>query len=163
MKTLKTIFAGAIMLSFAFAWVAPVPVLAAATAPDLGAAATFAVLGGASVANTGATVLNGDLGISPGSSITGFFGTVENDGPGVFTGYAVHQTDGVAAQAQSDATTAYNNLSQACDFGPVGPTDLAAAILTPGVYCYSSSVQISVGGGPPSRCKWQSESCVDLS
>ena len=113
----------------------------AATAPPLGAAASFAVLGASTVTNTGPTVLNGDLGISPGnaSSVTGF-------PPGSFTG-TLHAADALAGQAQIDATAAYNNLAgQVCDFGPFGPTDLAGQTLVPGVYCFSSSVQISVGG-----------------
>lgn len=109
-----------------------------AVAPSLGAAGSFAVLGASAVTNTGPTVLNGDLGISPNnaSSITGF-------PPGLVTG-VVHAADAVALQAQNDTTTAYNALtSQSCDFGPFAPTDLGGQTLTPGVYCYSSSVGLT--------------------
>lgn len=109
-----------------------------AVAPSLGAAASFAVLGATAVSNTGPTVLNGDLGISPNnaSSITGF-------PPGLVTG-VTHAADAVALQAQADTTTAYNALtSQACDFGPFAPTDLGGQTLTPGVYCYSSTVGLT--------------------
>jgi len=63
---------------------------ALAVAAALGAVAPFAVLGNETVTNTGPTVLRGDLGVYDGTAITGFFGTVENDGPGIVIG-AIHQ------------------------------------------------------------------------
>jgi len=108
----------------------------AATAPSLGNAQSFAVLGGSAVTNTGNSIIRGDLGLSPGTAVTGF-------PPGIVVPPGTtHVTDAVALGAQNDATTAYNNLAgQTCDFGPFGPTDLAGQTLVPGVYCYSSSVQ----------------------
>ena len=114
------------------------PALAVATAPPLGTTQSFGVLAGSTVTNTGNSTIRGDLGLSPGTAITGF-------PPGIVVPPgAIHATDAVALGAQNDATTAYNNLvGQACDFGPFGPTDLAGQTLVPGVYCYSSSVQNS--------------------
>jgi hypothetical protein len=110
--------------------------LAIATAPPLGTAQTFGVLAGSTVTNTGNSIIRGDLGLSPGTAVTGF-------PPGIVVPPGTtHVTDAVALGAQNDATTAYNNLAgQPCDFGPFGPTDLAGQNLAPGVYCYSSSVQ----------------------
>ena len=99
-------------------------------------AASFAVLGGSTVTNTGATTVNGDLGVSPGSAVTGF-------PPGTVTGGTIHAADAVAAQAQSDVTTAYNSLAgQACTADLTGQ-DLGGKTLTPGVYCFSSSAQLT--------------------
>ena len=107
----------------------------AATSPTLVGAKNYSILGGSAITNTGASSATGDVGVSPGTSIGG----------GI-TGGTQHSNDASAIAAQTDATNAYTSLGQTCDFGPVGPTDLAGAVLTPGVYCYSSSVQISVGG-----------------
>jgi type VI secretion system secreted protein VgrG len=108
---------------------------AVATAPSLGTASSFAVLAGSTATNTGDTTINGDLGVSPGTAITGF-------PPGIVTG-ATHLADAVALQAQNDVTTAYNALAgQACDTD-LTDQDLGGRTLTPGVYCFSSSAQLT--------------------
>jgi hypothetical protein len=107
----------------------------AAVAPGLGTAGSFAVLGGSAVTNTGPSVLNGDLGVSPGTATSGF-------PPGTFTG-ALHSADAVALQAQTDVTTAYNALAgQPCDTNLTGQ-DLGGLTLIPGVYCFTSSAQLT--------------------
>ncbi|MGQ0800182.1 MAG: ice-binding family protein [Pseudomarimonas sp.] len=109
----------------------------AQTMPPLGTAAAFSVLGGSAVTNTGASVVTGDLGLWPGtaSSISGF-------PPGSITG-TLHAGDAVAQQAQSDLTTAYNNAAgQACGTSLTG-TDLGGLVLTPGVYCFANSAQLT--------------------
>lgn len=104
--------------------------------PPLGTAANFAVLGGSGVSNTGSTVIAGDVGVSPGSAVTGF-------PPGIVTGGTIHSSDAVALQAQSDLTTAYNDAAgQACNTDLTG-TDLGGLTLTPGVYCFSTSAQLT--------------------
>ena len=107
----------------------------AQTAPAMGTAVSFAVLGASTVTNTGATSVVGDVGVSPGSAITGF-------PPGVVTG-TIHAADAVAAQAQVDAGTAYNSLgAEACTTNLTGQ-DLGGLTLTPGVYCFDSSAQLT--------------------
>jgi Ice-binding-like len=109
---------------------------ARSTAPSLGTAASFAVLGASTVTNTGATGVNGNLGVAPGTAVTGF-------PPGIVTGGTIHTGDATALQAQSDATTAYNNLAgQPCDINFSGQ-DLGGKTLVPGTYCFSSSAQLT--------------------
>ncbi len=105
-------------------------------APTLGTAASFAVLGGSTVTNTGSSTVNGDLGVSPGTAVTGF-------PPGTIVGGSIHAADALAGQAQSDLTTAYNNLAgQACTQDLTGQ-DLGGKTLTPGVYCFTSSAALT--------------------
>jgi Ice-binding-like len=103
----------------------------------LGAAANFAVLAGSTVANTGLTTVTGDLGLSPGSAVTGF-------PPGIVTG-TQHVADTTAAQAKLDLTTAYN----AAAGRTVAPVSVAGNIggrtLAPGLYKSTSSLAISSG------------------
>ena len=110
---------------------------------SLGTAQNFGVLGGSTVTNTGATTVNGNVGVSPGSAVTGF-------PPGVVVGGAIHSNDAVAMQAQNDVTTAYNNIAATpCDVDLTGQnlgglTRSPSLIgLTPGVYCFSSSAQLN--------------------
>jgi hypothetical protein len=126
----------------------------AATIPSLGAAQSFAVLGAAAVTNTGPTTITGDLGVSPGSSITGA-------GSITITG-SIHQTDSAAAQAQSAVTTAYNTLAAETCGTNLGVQDLGTVgVLTPGVYCFSSSAHLTgvltldAGGSAAARFVFQ--------
>jgi hypothetical protein len=108
----------------------------AQTAPGLGAAASYAVLGGQTVTNTGPTTVNGDLGVSPGSAVTGF-------PPGIVTGGAIHSADANALQAQDAVTTAYDALAAEPCTADLTGQDLGGLTLTEGVYCFSSSAQLT--------------------
>ena len=131
MKNLKRFFPFIRVIFFS----ASINCVLAQTAPTLGSAQSFAVLGSSTVTNTGSTILNGDLGVSPGAAITGF-------PPGVVNG-TVHNADAVAAQARNDANGAYNSLAvQPCNTILSGQ-DLGGLTLTPGVYCFASSAQLT--------------------
>ena len=104
----------------------------AQTAPTLGTAESFAVLGSSGVTNTGPTVVSGDLGTAPNPFP-----------PGTVVNGTIHANDAVAAQARSDATTAYGTLAgQPCDVNLSGQ-DLGGLTLTSGVYCFDSSAQLT--------------------
>jgi len=75
------------------------------------------------------------LGVSPGSAITGF-------PPGTVTGTA-HAGNATAAQAQSDVTTQYNALAAAACTADLTGQDLGGQTLIPGVYCFSTSAQLT--------------------
>ena len=108
----------------------------AAVAPPAGTEQSFAVLGGQTVTNTGPSVITGNLGVSPGSAVTGF-------PPGLVTGGATHSADAVALQAQNDTITAYNNLAGQQCTANFASQDLGGMRLVPGVYCFSSSAQLT--------------------
>jgi hypothetical protein len=100
-------------------------VVLAATSVNLGTADSFAVLGGSAITNTGASVINGNLGISPGSTVTGF-------PPGTING-TQEVANSAAVQAQTDLTTAYNNAAGQTPVSTI-PTELGGTTKTPGVY-----------------------------
>lgn len=103
---------------------------------SLGTAQNFGVLGGSSVSNTGATTVNGSVGASPGTAVTGF-------PPGIIIGGSIHNNDALAVQAQNDLTTAYNAiLATPCNTDLTGQ-NLGGLTLTPGVYCFASSAQLT--------------------
>jgi hypothetical protein len=104
----------------------------------LGGAGNFAVLAGSGVTSTGNTLVTGDLGLSPGTSVVGF-------PPGAVTG-TQHVTDATAAQAKLDLTTAFNDAAgrTLCQV-TVTPTNLGGRTLAPGLYWSGTSLEITSG------------------
>ena len=108
----------------------------AAVAPvGLGTAGSFAVLAGSTVTNTGPSQISGNLGVSPGSAVTGF-------PPGIVTGGTIHIADGVAGGAQADLTTAYNDAAGRVKTASASSFIGAGQSLSPGVYQASSSLEV---------------------
>jgi hypothetical protein len=133
-------------MGFAALLVGPSPALAAT--PTLGSAASFAVLGASTVTCTGAGIITGDVGVSPGTAITGF-------NPDCTLTGTLHPGDAAALQAHVDAGLAYLALAaQPCTVTfPVGITQLANRTLGPGVYCSASAALLNgtlnlTGAGP---------------
>lgn len=103
-------------------------------AQSLGSAETFGVLGATTVTNTGATLVTGNVGVSPGSAITGF-------PPGQISNGALHAADATATQAHADLATAYTTFSSLVSPPANNLTgqDLGGKTLTPGVYHFDTS------------------------
>jgi hypothetical protein len=101
----------------------------------LGSAAKFAVLAATTVTSTGETTVNGDLGASPGTKVTGSLkvrGMIHAGGP-------------TAAQAQGDLTAAYNDAAGRTAGALSVAGNLGGLTLTPGLYKSTSSLEISSG------------------
>lgn len=102
----------------------------------LGSAATFVVLGGETVTNTGPSVITGDLGVWPGTAY------VPGTPPATVIG-SIHAGDIVAQHAQASLTIAYNNAAGR-KLGVVGVAgDLGGRTLTPGLYKSTSTMAIT--------------------
>lgn len=105
------------------------------TPVPLGAGASFVVLAGAGVTNTGATTLGGDAGSFPTTSITGG-GTI------TYVGGVERGGDAVTQQAKTDLVTAYNAASaQTPD--PLAAVELAGLTLEPGVYDTGGVIELN--------------------
>jgi hypothetical protein len=100
----------------------------------LGTADSFGVLGGSAVTNTGPTTIDGDLGVSPGTALSGF-------PPGTIGG-ALHLNDAVAGQAQLASLTAYNDAAGRPSTETVSG-DLAGRTLVAGVYTSATSLGLT--------------------
>ncbi len=113
---------------------------AQAKAQSLESAETFAVLGGSTVTNTGTSLISGNVGVSPGSAITGF-------PPGIIINGALHAADATATQAHADLATAYTAFAGLASPPANNLTgqDLGGKTLTPGVYHYDVAATWSSG------------------
>jgi type VI secretion system secreted protein VgrG len=120
--------------------------MAATADVNLGTSSTYAVLAGSAITNTGPTSIGGDIGISPGTSITGF-------PPGMHTSGTTNVANGPALGAENDLITASNDAAGRTPFVTV-TGDLGGSTLVGGVYRSTSSMGLTGtvtlnGGGDP--------------
>jgi len=133
--------AGVGLVSILSATALALPASAFAVTPvDLGTADPFGVLAGSSVTNTGPSLVFGDLGVSPGTSVTGFGGLPDGTVFGT-----IHAADATALQAKSDLSTAYGVAAGEAPTGGAvsAPADIGGQTLTAGVYKYDSSLAVT--------------------
>ena len=102
---------------------------------NLGTAGSYAVLAGSTVTNTGSSVLTGNLGVSPGCAVTGF--------PPGSVGGTINVCNAASGLAQRDLTKAYNVAMGLSPTSILTGKDLGGMTLTPGVYFFSSSAQLT--------------------
>jgi len=109
----------------------------AADQPLMGTAGNYAVMGATAITNTGPTVVNGNLAISPGgsSSVTGF-------PPGVVTG-EMDMANADSVLAHTDLVGAYNDAAGETTTVNLTGTNLGGLTLTPGTYTFDSSAQLT--------------------
>ena len=100
---------------------------------------SYAVLGAATVTNTGSSVLSGNLGVYSGTAITGF-------PPGEVINGSTYASTPEALAAQVEAMTGFTSLNALSSTGNLTGQNLGGLVLTPGVYTYLSSAELS--GGP---------------
>jgi len=116
------------------------PASMAGEAPvDLRSAGNYAALAGTTLTNVVSvgTIVTGDIGISPGTELTGF-------PPGVVVG-TLHVGDVPAALAQADLSTAYNDAAGRTTAPITVSGNLGGMTLFPGLYKSTSSLEISSG------------------
>ena len=93
---------------------------------NLRTASGYAILAGTTVTSTGPTNVSGDLGLSPGSSVTG--------APSLVGGGVQHVADPPAVQAKADLVTAYSDAAGRTPATPIAGSNLGGLTLAPGVY-----------------------------
>lgn len=108
-----------------------------ATAPiPLGGFEDVAVLGATTVTNTGASVVTGNVALTPGTSVTGF-------PPGTIIGGAIHINDALATQARAGAMAAYNQLAAEMPTSNLSGMNLGGLTLAPGIYRFDTTAQLT--------------------
>ena len=116
---------GTLALTASLAVVLTTSALAAPSSVGLGTATSYAVLAGTTITNTGPTKITGDIGLHPGSAVTGFSSVT-------YVG-AIHLASGAALQAKNALVTAYNDAAGRTPATTIA-TELGGQVLKAGVY-----------------------------
>jgi hypothetical protein len=104
---------------------------------NIGTAGDFRILAATTVTDTGVTLIRGNVGVSPGTSITGF-------ATGSVLG-AIHSNDSFAAQGEAALALAYANATARTHCATTVSGNIGGQTLTPGLYISTSSLAISSG------------------
>lgn len=104
---------------------------------NLGSAAAFAIMATSSIVSTGPGIVNGDVGLDPGSA--------QGIPPAQVNG-TIHVNDPVIVQAQADLLAAYNDAVGRSTNSQTLPGNMGGLTFTPGLYTNSTSVLISGAG-----------------
>lgn len=134
----------------------PPPPPTATSCVDLGAAASYAVLAAATVTNTGPSVISGNLGVSPGTAVTGF-------PTGQVTNGTIHSADTSAAAAKVSLAKAYTDTAALTS--TVVAVELGGKTFGPGVYSNTTlgitgAVTLNANGNPNAVFVFQSASTL---
>ena len=128
------------------------------TAVNLRTAASYAVLAGTpNITSTGLTVINGNVGIHPAASITGF-------PPGIIHG-AVHAADAPALQAKLDLVTAYDyaaGLPVTANHGSLGGLTLVGGVYNSGGVTMDLTGTLTLDGENDPNATWVFQATSDL-
>jgi len=111
------------------------PVVVGSSIVPLGGAASFSVLGSTGVTSTGATLVSGDLGVSPDDAVVGF-------PPGIVGG-DIHAGDPAAARGQTDLLTAYDTAADLVPTAPDFAGDLNGRTFHPGVHHTAAALALT--------------------
>jgi hypothetical protein len=127
-----------LLLALTLVCMLAVPALSLAAQPtvNLGTAASYAVLAGQTITNTGSTTVTGDIGLFPGTAFTGKASVTING--------AVNINNAAANQAQLDLVTAYNDAAGRTPVTSI-PTELGGTTLKPGVYASAAGTFLITG------------------
>ena len=117
----------------------------------MGVSSTYSALAGSTLTNTGNSGVYGDLGVSSGTSVTGF-------PPGIVFNGSIHSNDASAIQGQVDLTSAYNYAVAQTGAIDLTGQNLGGLTLAPGVYKYTSTAQLTgiltLDGGNNPNAQW---------